>query len=188
MAAAADRSQPLRPTDMWRRRAWRTAVGLLCGLAVATAGCEAREGQVVQVFDGDSFVMREPGGTETEVRLFGIDAPERHQPWSRRSRQALRGLVRGRALRLVTVTEDQYGRVVATVYRVDDGMDVNAEMLRQGHAWVYRRYTDDPRLYRLEDEARQAGRGLWSLPDADRVPPWRWRQGNRRRDGSEGGR
>lgn len=151
------------------------------------AGCEAQEGQVTQVFDGDSFRLREPGGAEVEVRLFGIDAPERHQPWSNHSRQALHRLVRGQPLRLVTVTEDRYGRIVATAFRASDGLDINAEMVREGHAWVYRRYTDDPVLIRLEEEARQAGRGLWGLPPAERVPPWQWRRGNRRRGEGESG-
>jgi endonuclease YncB( thermonuclease family) len=72
--------------------------------------------------------------------------------------------------------------------RVSDGLDVNAEMVRLGHAWVFRRYTDDPALIALEEAARDARRGLWRLPAAERIPPWRWRQGNRRRtDGESGG-
>ena len=55
--------------------------------------------------------------------------------------------------------------------------DVNAEMVRQGAAWVYRQYDRDPSLLRLEQEARDARRGLWALPEAERcrhgngVPP-----------------
>ncbi len=167
---------PLAPTSGW------VALALLGALALAA--CEAStegSGQVVRVFDGDSFVMRTPDATELEVRLFGIDAPERNQPWSRRSREALRRLVRGHRLRIEPVTTDPYGRTVAVVSRVSDGLDVNREMIRQGDAWVYRRYTDDAALIRLEDEARSAARGLWSLPDSERVPPWQWRRQNRRR-------
>jgi endonuclease YncB( thermonuclease family) len=44
---------------------------------------------------------------------------------------------------------------------------------------VYRRYTDDAGLIQLEEEARSAARGLWSLPDSERVAPWQWRRQNR---------
>ena len=126
------------------------AAGAFCGvLLLVLVACDAYEGQAIRVFDGDSFLMREAGETEIEVRLFGIDAPERYQPWSDRSRQALTELLHGQRLRLVPETEDRYGRVVATVLRVSDGLDVNAEMVRLGHAWVFRRYTDDPALIAL---------------------------------------
>jgi endonuclease YncB( thermonuclease family) len=54
-------------------------------------------------------------------------------------------------------------------------------MVRRGAAWVFRRYSDDPELLRLEDEARAARRGLWALPEAERVPPWDWRAAERER-------
>ncbi len=68
---------------------------------------------------------------------------------------------------------DRYGRTVARVYA--GSLDVNAEMIRLGAAWVYRRYSDDPGLLRLEELARSQHRGLWALPEAQAVPPWEWR-------------
>ena len=56
-------------------------------------------------------------------------------------------------------------------------MNVNTELVRQGMAWVYRKYTDDERLYVLESEAKQAKRGLWL--DENPIPPWEWRRGKR---------
>ena len=70
---------------------------------------------------------------------------------------------------------DRYGRTVAKVYR--DGRDINREMIREGHAWVYRKYLRDPSLLEDERRAREAHAGLWGLPEAHRVPPWEWRQG-----------
>jgi endonuclease YncB( thermonuclease family) len=81
---------------------------------------------------------------------------------------------------LEVVTVDAYGRTVALVRRTSDDLDVNREMVRQGHAWVYRRYTQDPSLIALEEAARDERRGIWSLPETDRVPPWAWRKQNRR--------
>ena len=58
-----------------------------------------------------------------------------------------------------------------------DGQNVSTELIRQGMAWVYRKYTDDERLYILESEAKQAKRGLWL--DENPIPPWEWRRGRR---------
>lgn len=166
-------------------------VAAIVTLTVPIIGCEASGGQTLKVFDGDSFLMRGDDGVEIEVRLYGIDAPERHQPWSRRSREALFGLIRGRALTLERVETDRYGRAVAKVTREPDGLIVNAEMVRGGNAWVYRRFTRDPALLRrlgledlmaLEEAARQQRRGLWSLPPSEQMPPWEWRRQNRGRD------
>jgi len=63
----------------------------------------------------------------------------------------------------------RYGRTVGRVYVGSE--DVNAEMVKQGAAWVYRKYAKDPSLYRLEEQAKAARRGLWGLPEAQRRPP-----------------
>jgi hypothetical protein len=76
---------------------------------------------------------------------------------------------------VVEVDQDRYGRVVGRVYV--EGLDVNADMVRQGHAWVYRKYATDPELYRLEREAKQQRRGLWASDG--NIPPWQWRAGQR---------
>ena len=159
----------------------RSRLIILAALALCACGQPAPDtARVTRGFDGDSFIVTSVDGRQTEVRLFGIDAPERRQPWSRRSREALRGLVKDREVLLEEVTVDTYGRTVAVVYRSSDGLEINREMIRLGHAWVYRRYTSDPSLIALEDEARGAGVGLWSLPEAERLPPWQWRSQNRR--------
>ncbi|MBB5696348.1 thermonuclease family protein [Muricoccus pecuniae] len=78
----------------------------------------------------------------------------------------------------VTVQDtDRYGRTVGRVYA--GPVDVNAEMVRQGTAWVYCQYSRDAELLRLETEARTARRGLWALPEAQRTPPWEWRAAER---------
>ena len=81
------------------------------------------------------------------------------------------------AVRVQVTDIDSYGRTVGTVLLED--LDVNAEMIRRGAAWVYRRYAVDEHLFVLEDQARAAKRGLWSLPEPQRIPPWQWRQNER---------
>ena len=144
---------------------------------LSAAGCSnAADYRVdrAEVFDGDSFEARRADGRKVEIRLFGIDAPERRQPWSNRSREALRELVEGQVLAVDVVTVDRYERVIAEV-TLPDGRSLNEEQVAAGHAWVYRRYTDDIHLLALERRASREGRGLWSLPEHERIPPWEWR-------------
>ena len=106
------------------------------------------------MFDGDSFIIASTAGRTIEVRLAGIDAPEKNQPYADQARSALRGLILDRKLRLAVLDVDRYGRKVARAYREADGLDVNAELIRRGQVWVYRRRAYDASLYDLEREAR----------------------------------
>jgi hypothetical protein len=125
------------------------------------------------------------GSEPRRVRLFGIDTPERGQPWADKARQALARRVFGKQVRVNDVATDRYGRTVGEVYA--DNVCVGCELVREGNALVYRKYTDDPILYELEAEARTARRGLWSLPEAQRVPPWQWRQAGQETGAAGGG-
>ncbi|MBK6806120.1 MAG: thermonuclease family protein [Betaproteobacteria bacterium] len=93
------------------------------------------------------------------------------QPWSSRSRDALAARAMHRDALVATRGTDGYGRTLARV--AVDGVDLGEAQLRDGLAWVYRRYTKDRAMIAIEDEARAARRGLWSLPDPE--PPWAWR-------------
>ncbi len=153
--------------------------GLLAALSAAPSGAEFFEGRVVKVLDGDTIEVLVESRTE-RIRLSDIDTPERGQPWAERSKQALAARVFGREVRVNRVATDRYGRTVGEVYA--DNVCVGCELVREGHAWVYRGFSDDPVLLDLEAEARAAGRGLWSLPEAERQPPWEWRRQRRGAD------
>lgn len=151
------------------------AVLLLSACWAAGAGAPAFEARTGIVYDGDSFLVKR-GRNEIEIRLYGIDAPEKGQPWSAEARKGLSKLIGGRMLRIESVESDRYERMVARVYRVDDERYVNAEMIRQGHAWAYRRYTDERSLLAAEKQARRNKAGLWRLPKQQRQAPWDWRE------------
>ena len=133
-------------------------------------------GQEVAITDGDTITVF-VSGQQVKVRLYGIDAPERKQPFGVRSRQYLSDLCFQKKARVDDLGRDRYGRVVGRV--VCAGKDTSVEMIRAGMAWVfdgnadshvmYRRY-----LYRLEDSARTDRRGLWA--DQKPIPPWRKRK------------
>ncbi|MFZ0257849.1 MAG: thermonuclease family protein [Gammaproteobacteria bacterium] len=112
------------------------------------------------------------GTKQLKIRLAEIDAAERRQPYGTKAKQALSDLTFGKSARVVEVDRDRYGRIVGQVYV--GNLDVNAELVRQDYAWVYRKYAKREKLYDLEREAREAKRGSWAQGNA--VPPWEWRR------------
>lgn len=126
------------------------------------------------IADGDTFTLLTDEKEQKKIRLAEIDTPEKAQPYGQRARQTLSDLVFGRRVKVNQTDMDRYGRIVARVYQ--GNLDVNAEMVREGAAWVYRQYAKDQSLFALEDEAKAAQKGLWALPKAQQVPPWEWRR------------
>jgi micrococcal nuclease len=137
-------------------------------------------GKVVAAADGDTITVLEKRGPY-RIRLFGIDAPERHQDFSNRAKQFASDLVFGKQVRVVKKDIDRYDRIVGIVYVGD--VCVNEEIVRNGLAWVYRYYCKIPictAWLDLEAQARDSKMGLWSYPDP--IPPWEFRR--RRRVGA----
>ena len=153
--------------------------------AKACDGPSCFEAAVVAVADGDTVTVLHQttaGPRQVRVRLTEIDAPERGQPWGTRARQALADKVFGRTVWVAADGEDRYGRLLARLHVADGetraGRDVNRELVREGHAWVYRRYATENWLPD-EAAARESGLGLWSLGADGSIPPWEWRRGER---------
>ena len=127
--------------------------------------------RVSRIADGDSFTLvRE--GRETEVRLYGIDAPEQAQPFYRKAETFTRKMLQKGRIELKEVDRDRYGRTVAWVYV--DSQCLNKELVRHGLAWHYKHHSKDLHLARLEDSARNVKAGLWSDPLS--IPPWEYRK------------
>jgi endonuclease YncB( thermonuclease family) len=160
----------------------RTYSKLLAVAAVAIAVIALPEqsyaarlvGKVVGISDGDTLTLLTLEKRQIKVRLAEIDTPERAQPYGTRSRQLLSDLAFNKQAEVDVQETDRYGRSVALV--TIDGQDVNREMVSQGAAWVYRAYNRDKSLLAVEAEAKAAKRGLWALPEAERIPPWEWRK------------
>jgi micrococcal nuclease len=138
------------------------------------AGHDPARARVLRVVDGDTILVRIPGSParRERVRYIGIDTPESVAPdqpvecYGRASAKENRRLVEGRTVTLTTDRElrDRYGRLLAYVRRAQDGLFVNAELVRGGFATTLRippnvRYA--ARFRALEREARRAQRGLW---------------------------
>lgn len=153
------------------RLGYAAAALLLALLLPAPAPAAALSGKVVKVVDGDTLVVGRDG-VSYRIRLLAIDAPEYRQPYGREARQALEKQVGGKWVTVRYEEKDRYDRYLGTVYYRN--ANVNLELLRRGHAWVYRDYRHERRLMRLEDEARRKRLGLWRQlkPQA----PWSYRR------------
>ena len=170
------------------------AVGVLkwvalgvCVLLAVPASAAVIEGRVVAVADGDTVTVLDARKRQQKVRLTGIDAPEKRQPFGEASRQHLAGLVFGRAVEARCPKRDRYGRWLCKL-RVD-GRDANFAQLAAGMAWHYKAYGKDQGLFDFtgyalaELEARYRRRGLWADPRPQ--APWAFRRA--RREAAGGG-
>ncbi len=125
--------------------------------------------EVVKVMDGDTFMIT----GNRKVRLHGVDTPESvHsqkglQWYGKESSEFLRKLLVGKKVRLqpekgASFQTGAYGRFLAFVYR-EDGLFVNAEVIRKGAAFSYRKYKCSLRdtFDKLEARAKKKGLGVW---------------------------
>jgi endonuclease YncB( thermonuclease family) len=155
---------------------------LIIGLAVyilctCFAQAEILSGRVVKIADGDTLTVLDKSNRQHKIRLVGIDAPERKQPFGTVSRRNLAHLVFGKEVAVEWHKQDRYQRVLGKVLL--DGQDVNLKQVKAGLAWHYKQYDKDLRLAdkRLYAEAQKAaslkGIGLWSDPAP--VAPWDFR-------------
>jgi endonuclease YncB( thermonuclease family) len=136
---------------------------------------ETYEGKVIKVLDGDSINISHHG-KELRIRLAEIDAPENGQPYWKKSKHALENYVAGKLVVVEEFDRDQYGRIVGHVYLGDNW--INGELVQQGYAYVYTRYAVSKKLYELENDAQKNQRGIWNLPENERIKPWKWRENN----------
>ena len=159
----------------------RKLIALVVGSLVIAAGFQFTKGRVIQVADGDTIVVHTDLGKTERVRLYGIDAPESKQRGGAESTHFARDLLFLETVSLSVTDTDQYGRAVALV-KLKDGRIANEEMVRAGHAWVYRGYCREAfcaSWLALERQAQKKGLGLWR--QSKPMPPWKWRRNNPRR-------
>jgi micrococcal nuclease len=142
------------------------------------------EVKVAYVCDGDTVDVARMGSI-LRIRLAAIDCPEGDQPWGDNATAGLQRLIGGRYvyLEIHHDQQDKYGRVLATIYAMDDSgelINVNERMVVAGHAWVMRAYfghlskNRQHQLNRLERWAKSKRVGLWKTGNP--VPPWMWRK------------
>ena len=139
--------------------------------------CYAWIGKVVGVADGDTITVLKQG-QKVKIRLKGIDTPEKKQAFGNTAKKYTNAKVRGKVVEVDPVTTDKDGRTVAMIYVGSENL--NESLVRDGYAWVYRKYCKDwycGRWLEYEKQARIKKLGLWVDPDP--TPPWEWRHGGK---------
>lgn len=155
----------------------KVASAIAALLLAFTASADVLSGAVVGVSDGDTITVLDANNVQHKIRLSGIDAPEKKQPFGQVAKTKLAGLVYGKKVSVEWYKLDRYGRTIGVV--TADGKDAGLEMLRAGMAWHYKKYQSeqtpsDRVIYNgAEGVARSSRLGVWS--DASPVAPWEWR-------------
>lgn len=117
----------------------------LCGIALLWSSLSATAadivGRVVGVSDGDTITVLVDNHDRLKVRLAGIDAPEKSQPFGSVSKKSLSDQVFGKTVNIESNKKDRYGRFLGRV--IFNGTDVCLEQIRAGMAWHYKRYSNE---------------------------------------------
>jgi endonuclease YncB( thermonuclease family) len=149
-----------------------TRTFLVLILIVSSHGLFAQlSGKVVSVADGDTFTLLTAEKKQIRIRLHGIDCPEKKQDYGEKAKQFLADLVFQKVVTVIEMDTDRYGRTIGMV--TINEANVNKALLKAGLAWHYKQYDKNPAWAKLEQEARQAKRGLWSQPNY--IAPWDFR-------------
>jgi endonuclease YncB( thermonuclease family) len=147
-------------------------------LAASLARAELLQGKVVAIADGDTLTVLDAAKNQHKIRLSGIDAPEKRQPFGSRSKENLSRLAFDKEVMVDWQKRDRFNRIVGKV--LVNGQDVNIEQIKAGVAWHFKRYEgEQPLADRLayaqaESEARASRRGIWREPQP--VAPWEFRR------------
>lgn len=177
-------------TQFYVQRFARIATVIITLTAPCIASADEFTGRVVNVADGDTLTILDADKRQHRIRIGGIDAPEKAQPFGNRSKQNLERMAKGKDALADCPKTDRYGRKVCKVWvRPEDcpscgkTLDVGYSQISAGLAWWYRAYAkeqsaeDRGRYESEENEARLRKRGLWVESSA--VPPWEWRANKR---------
>ena len=131
-------------------------------------------GEVIGVIDGDTLTVQREG-QQIRIGLYGIDTPEKGQPFSQKANQFTSNLVLGKKISIQRMARDKHGGEEALIF-VDKTL-VNEELVKAGLAWVYWKDCHHPICESWKNfqlRARMDKRGLWGEPDP--VPPWDFRR------------
>lgn len=139
-------------------------------LTTLVVSSQSYNGTIIRVIDGDTYVFQTLEGSFT-VRMYGTDAPERDQPFSKESADFLKQYLNKDAIVKINGTE-RYGRRLGILFVNDQ--DINLLSITGGYAWHFKRYSSDKDYALAEEFAWKNRLGLLGLPNP--VPPWNWRK------------
>ena len=133
--------------------------------------------KVVGVKDGDTFVVLNEK-KEIVVRLEHIDAPEKNQPFGNKAKQFASDFCFGKTVVVIgNGKKDRNGRWIGEIFFKNQNL--GKELVRNGLAWHFKRYSKSANYADLEIAARKKKVGLWR--DKDPIAPWNWRKSKRKK-------
>lgn len=130
------------------------------------------KGIAIYISDGDTFHFLPEDKKKIKVRVADIDCPERLQPFGLEAKEFVFNEIKDKEVVIKISDTDRYGRKIARVYY--EGKDLSEELIRKGFAWHYTKYSKDPILNELEQQARENKYGLWA--DSSSIAPWEFRK------------
>ena len=145
---------------------------ILWTVSLPALGAGSFSAKVTHVSDGDTFTVTIADGKTFRIRLKGIDAPEKDQPFGIKSKTALSTLVMGKQVRVDWSGYDDYQRLLANVF--SGSTWVNQHMIAEGCAWHYIFYDKNPQLSSAQIKAQATRIGLWA--GTNPTAPWDWRK------------
>lgn len=154
----------------------RSTVVLLTLLS-GTAHADVVQGRVVGITDGDTLTLLDATNRQHEIRLAGIDAPEKAQVFGQKAKESLSALAFEQQATAHCKKRDRYRQEICVL--TVGGKDVGLEQVRAGMAWWHRQFmtgqTIEERVAyeQAESSAKTGRRGLWN--GLDLTPPWEWR-------------
>ncbi|UCE61173.1 MAG: thermonuclease family protein [Phycisphaerales bacterium] len=154
-----------------------------------------RSFRVVHVVDGDTLDINAPDADKavTRIRLWGVDTPEvgrggeSSMHFGPEASEFARKTLEGRTVHVVLSperTRGKYGRLLAYVYLERGGRMFNEMLLEEGYAYAdlrfehhyYKQFKD------IEKRSRKANRGLWGDITVEKMPEWKQRFEDRKKD------
>lgn len=135
--------------------------------------------KVIGVKDGDTFVILVDGKEQT-VRFAHIDCPEKKQPFGNKAKQFVSDMCFGTYVKLEINEKNKFDRNKRLIAEIilADGRNLNKELVRNGLAWHFKKYSKSEEYVELENEARNNKIGIWSEPNP--IAPWEWRKSKRK--------
>lgn len=154
----------------------------ILGLNVSAQEIKTLSGKVIAITDGDTFKLLTQDSTQIKIRVANIDCPEKKQPFYQKAKQFTSEAIFSKNVTLKILKNDRYGRFVAEVI-YNDSLELGHQLVKNGYAWHFIKYSNDPQLTTLENQAREKKLGLWSDPEA--IAPWEWRSRKKQKASKE---
>ncbi|PKH52215.1 hypothetical protein CXF68_16615 [Tenacibaculum sp. Bg11-29] len=133
--------------------------------------------KVIGVIDGDTIeVLYE--NKPIHIRLAHIDCPEKKQPFGKKTKRFVSNEIFGKKVKIIHSGKWHWNRLIAEVY-YDGNKNLNKELISNGLAMHFKKYSKDQKYKQLEIEAKNNKIGIWSDPNL--IPPWEYRRGGKKR-------